>query len=88
MKLTKPLVLIILIFAFLAMIVSFSISKRNAETKLQRAIETSLEQAVNELKIRLEKHSYLPSLLSNDSEIISFLNTKKSDSDYINIKTN
>ena len=70
------------------MIVSYSISKRNAETKLQRAIETSLEQAVNELKIRLEKHSYLPSLLSNDSEIISFLNTKKSDSDYISKQEN
>lgn len=75
MKSIKPLWLFTGIFICLALLTAHSITKKNTEEKLQTTIESHLLQIVNELKITLERHSYLPSLLANDSEIVEFLKT-------------
>jgi len=58
------------------MVFAYVLSKNNAQQKLQQGVNTQLLQVVNELKITLERHSYLPALLSSDSEIINFLMIK------------
>ena len=75
MKTIKPLILLIILVASLSMMLTYSIAKINAESKLKTTLQTQLLQIVNELTITLERHSYLPSLLTNDKEISQFLIT-------------
>jgi len=82
MKSAKSLLLLIILIASLAMLMAYFIAKRSAESKLQTTIETQLLQIVNELEITLERHSYLPSLLANDSEISEFLRTPEATDKY------
>ncbi|MEH6457402.1 MAG: ATP-binding protein [Cocleimonas sp.] len=82
MKSTKSLLLLIILVASLALLMAYLVAKKNAENKLQSSIEVQLLQIVNELEITLERHSYLPSLLSNDSDIRKFLRTPKATDKY------
>ena len=75
MKSTKSFLLFAMLFCLLATLMSFLIVKENAENKLQENLETQLLQIINKLEITLDRHSYLPSLLANDSKISEFLNT-------------
>lgn len=54
---------------------TYFIAKNNAQKELQQGVKAQLLQVVNELKITLERHSYLPSLLSTNIKIINFLNS-------------
>lgn len=78
MKSNKFVTIIIISIAFIGMLLAYSIAKTNAENKLQNTIKGHLLQIVNEFEITLERHSYLPSLLANDTEISWFLRTADS----------
>ncbi len=74
MGLKKPFLLITLL-SFLLMVFIYLIAVDNAKNKLQLALSSQLLQVVNELEITLERHSYLPALLSSDPAIKAFLLT-------------
>ncbi|RTZ67551.1 MAG: hypothetical protein DSZ29_00595 [Aquificaceae bacterium] len=73
MKPNKLIILLALLCIFLALGSTYYIAKQSAETKLQQRVKSQLSQVVNELKITLERHSYLPEILSFDTKIIDFL---------------
>jgi len=76
MKSKNKIGILIIIIAVLAMLLAYFFIKKNAVDKLQTTIEAQLLQLVDELEITLERHLYLPSLLTNDKEISEFLRTK------------
>lgn len=88
MKTNKYFFYSVIVLSLLALIAAFSTVKLNAEKKLQTTIEAQLLQIVNELKITLERHSYLPSLLANNNEIIDFLRTPKTAAEFSNKQRN
>lgn len=73
MKPNKILVLLTLLFFVLILSFTYYVSKANAQIKLQQNVKTQLLQVMNELKITLERHSYLPALLSSEIKIKQFL---------------
>ncbi|MGK0270302.1 MAG: two-component system C4-dicarboxylate transport sensor histidine kinase DctB [Cocleimonas sp.] len=82
MKSTRTQLLFLLIFLSFAMLMTYSIAKKTAEDKLKSTIEVQLLQIVNKLEITLDRHSYLPTLLGNDSEISTFLRSDKTTQNY------
>ena len=82
MKSNKLFILIGIILISLALGFTYFISKNNAQNKLQQSVKNQLLQVVNELKTTLERHSYLPALLSTDSAIINFLNIQNKGEKY------
>ena len=82
MQSTKSFSVMIVLFVVLAIIAAYSIAKNGAEERLKSTIQTQLLQVVNELDITLERHSYLPSLLANDQEISTFLQTPENSADF------
>ena len=82
MKSTKSIFLIIFLIALLCILFAYAIAKKSAESKLEITTKTQLLQTISKLQIILERHSYLPSLLSNDNEIVTFLKTDKTGSNY------
>lgn len=75
MKPYKFIAAFALIVATLVITFTYFIAKNSAQKELQQSLRTQLLQVVNELKITLERHSYLPSLLSTDTKIINFMNS-------------
>ena len=75
MKSNKLIILLTLFFFVLILGFTYYLSKENAQIKLQQAVKTQLLQVMNELKITLERHSYLPALLSSEIKIKQFLNS-------------
>ncbi|MEB8430860.1 ATP-binding protein [Cocleimonas sp. KMM 6892] len=72
------LILFGIILASLALMTAYSYAKKSAETELQTTLQRQLLLIVNKLQITLGRHLYLPSLLSNNNEIIDFLKTTES----------
>ena len=83
MKSTKPFLLLLFTLALLIMLVAYSLAKLSAEKNLKNTIQSELFQIVNKLEITLERHSYLPSLLANDSDINEFLRMSKMTESYL-----
>ncbi|CAA6800949.1 MAG: Unknown protein [uncultured Thiotrichaceae bacterium] len=78
MKPNKPLILIATLLLCLTVILVYLFAKENAIGKLQKNIKTQLLQTVNELKITLERHAYLPSVIANEQAISHFLESQDS----------
>lgn len=57
----------------MALAVAYFIALNNARKNLQFGLEKQLQQVVNELRITLERHAYLPALLSTEQKIIDFV---------------
>ena len=67
---TNKLLIFIGIMIFLsALAFAYFMALNTAQEKLQRSLKNQLLQVVNELKITLERHSYLPALLSSNPSI-------------------
>ena len=79
MKSNKVVILLTLISISLALLFTYYLAENNAYKDLHQRVENQLIQVVNELKITLERHSYLPAVLSSDINIIEFL--KRQDND-------
>ena len=73
MRSNKFIILMASIGIFIALAITYYIAKNTAQSKLQRSVKNQLQQVVNELEITLERHSYLPEVLSSDTKIIDFL---------------
>ena len=73
MNSNKPLILLGILVSALVLLSTYFISFNNAKDKLHRSVENQLFQIVNELETTLERHSYLPALLSSDPAIKRFL---------------
>ena len=67
-----------LLFILATLIITYFVAKNIAQEKLQQRVSNQLLQVVNELKITLERHSYLPALLSSSSEVIQFMHNQNS----------
>lgn len=78
MKPNKLLILIATLLLCLTIILVYLFAKENAIGKLQQNIKTQLLQTVNELKITLERHAYLPSVIANEQAISHFLESQGS----------
>ena len=59
----------------LGLLFSYLYIKQSALNKLHQRLHNQLPQVINDLKITLERHSYLPSLLSTNSSYIDLLKT-------------
>jgi len=88
LKSTKSVLFLICTIALLALFTAYSLIKNNVEEKIQASVESQLIQTLNELKNILETHSYLPSLMANNSGMIDFLRTEKTSSDYLEKQDN
>jgi len=77
LNLKKLIIPAALVFFLLALLFAYLLIKQNAFNKLHQTLEKQLPQVINELKITLERHSYLPSLLSTSPIYIDFLKTPK-----------
>jgi len=69
----KPLILLGILLIALALVFTYFVSFNNAKDKLHRKAENQLFQIINELETTLERHSYLPALLSSDPAIKDLL---------------
>jgi len=79
---TNKLLIFIGIMIFLsALAFAYFMALNTAQEKLQRSLKNQLLQVVNELKITLERHSYLPALLSSNPSIKELLHLENTDSD-------
>lgn len=73
MKSNKLIILIGVILTSIALAIAYFLSVNNAQKNLRINLESKLQQVVNELQIRLEKHAYLPTLLSSEQKIIDYV---------------
>ena len=81
MKSNKLIILTGVILTSIALAIAYILAVNNAKRNLHINLQSKLQQVVNELQIRLEKHAYLPTLLSSEQKIIDFVapfNSKKS----------
>ncbi len=81
------LFLLLTITAAIVLLTITLVTKENSEKKQLVRLESHLIQVINELKITLERHSYLPSLLARDNEIKHFLNVMKEQDSYEGLQT-
>jgi len=70
----KPLILLGILLIALVLVFTYFISLNNARDKLHLKLESQLFQIVNKLETTLDRHSYLPVLLSSDPAIKALLN--------------
>lgn len=73
MKSNKFIVFIAVVCVACALAFTYYFAQNTAQHKLQQSVKNQLLQVVNELEITLERHSYLPEVLSSDVKIIDFL---------------
>ena len=69
---------------------TYFFTKNMAEKQQEITLHSQLQQVVNELTITLERHSYLPALLSLNPDVIQFLNASNqssSDTDFSTLQS-